>query len=92
MVLATIIVNSIYEEEGFNCVITSGIEGKHSLGSLHYSGNSVDYRAHMIPVDVRPRMCDEMRAALGNDYDVIHEKIGMPDEHFHVEFQPKSAY
>lgn len=62
-------------------VVTSTYEGNHSPGSLHYANDAVDIR--------RPRQkdkeCrDELRRALGKDFDVVLER-----DHIHIEYDPK---
>lgn len=63
-------------------VITSGADGRHSLTSLHYSGNALDLRRRNLrnPEGVVERLKD----TLGIDYDVILEAT-----HIHVEYQPR---
>lgn len=73
--------------EGYEAVVTSGVEGTHGTGSLHYLGLAVDYRVRHIPVARRAFIRDKIRASLGQEYDVILEHD--PD-HYHIEFQPKT--
>ena len=73
--------------EGYEAVVTSGVEGVHGTGSLHYLGLAVDYRVRHIPVARRVFIRDKIRAALGPEYDVILENN--PD-HLHIEHQPKT--
>ena len=66
--------------------ITSIIDGKHSVGSLHYAGLAVDIGITGINPDfgtIKAGIAD----ALGADYDVILET-----DHLHIEFQPKQPY
>ena len=67
-----------YDDE--EVVVTSTYEGDHSVRSLHYNHNAVDFR--------RPKKFREIVAriqdALGNDYDVVLERT-----HIHVEYDPK---
>jgi uncharacterized protein YcbK (DUF882 family) len=85
ILLADIIVSGIYKSHGYDCVITSGCDGDHMNGSLHYNGNAHDYRISNIDIsNIGEIMLKEIREALGNEYDVILEK-----NHFHVEYDPK---
>lgn len=61
-------------------VVTSVSDGKHSPGSLHYVGHACDLRLPSQPHD----FVDELRSALGDEFDVVLEK-----DHVHVEWQPK---
>lgn len=73
-------VEEAYKQYDEEAVITSTYEGDHSVRSLHYDDNAVDFR--------RPKKFREIVArikdALGNDYDVVLERT-----HIHVEYDPK---
>ena len=87
MAVALMIVAKAYEEIDKGCIITSGVEGRHSHGSDHYKGDALDFRTrHLHPVQAETlAMCIEER--LGDDFDVVLEAT-----HLHVEFDPKSPY
>jgi hypothetical protein len=85
------IAHSIYQEIGANLEITCGIDGTHLSGSLHYSGNAVDLGIHTI-AENRSLVRNKIAAALGADFDLVWERIGTPEEHFHLEYQPKNSY
>ena len=86
---ASIIVEYIFENFGVPCIITSGNDGKHSAKSLHYSGLALDFRTHYEELDGRElELRDTVAAALGKDYDVVLESVGLMDEHLHVEASP----
>lgn len=90
MVLAAMVVDDLYKKRGLECVITSGNDSKHMLGSLHYSGNALDFRTHYqelnhLEIDLR----DEIRECLGPDFDVVLEGVGTPGEHIHLEYDVK---
>ncbi len=75
---------TVYLEFGYNCVVTSLCDGKHSKNSKHYEGNAVDFRTrHLTDDDVMP-IREALVARLGPDYDVILEAT-----HIHVEYDPK---
>ncbi len=87
IVLALTTANNLYRDEGVELVYTSGRDGKHSITSLHYSGNAVDLRISdlaqkdsFLPSLVRDRLAER----LGLDYDVLLEST-----HIHVEYQPR---
>lgn len=93
MMLAISIVSSIYEELSFNCEITSIMDGVHGVGSLHYSGNAVDFGVHTVLPSTRlAEIVDLIKKNLGMDFDILHEYIGQDREHIHVEYQPKNSY
>lgn len=72
-------------------VVTSGNDGQHMHGSLHYKGCAADLRTH----NIRDHGFDpdvvvaHLRAALGGDWDVVLEHVGDSNEHIHMEFDPK---
>ena len=86
------VVNSVYEELNEDLEITCMIEGIHSVASLHYAGQGVDLGVHKIPPANRVIILNKAKTALGEDFDLIHESIGLPNEHFHLEYQPKRSY
>lgn len=87
VVMALISANNLYRDEGVELVYTSGRDGKHSLTSLHYSGNAVDLRiSDLAEKDsfLPSLVCDRLADRLGLDYDVLLEKT-----HIHLEYQPR---
>lgn len=87
IMLAVQVAASVYDKFGYDCVITSGTDGSHSRGSLHYAGQAVDLRTWIVNVEHRRPIRDEIAAALGGDFDVVLES-----NHIHVEYQPKEPY
>lgn len=89
-----IVVESVYRDNGIsNCVVTHVTDGAHSVGSHHYKGCAFDLRTHNIPdTDTRARIHGQLKEALGEDFDVLWESRNTPNEHFHIEFDPKRAY
>ena len=85
LIIAIMIAQEVYREYGYDFIITSITDGKHSKTSLHYSGAAVDLRINHI--DTKQEL-DEIvlliMDALNIDYDVVLEKT-----HIHIEFQPK---
>jgi hypothetical protein len=77
-------VHDAFKEAGYDCVITAGIDGKHSAGSLHYVGLALDFRSRTIPSGLRQEMRDKIAKRLGSAFDVVLE-----DDHYHIELQPK---
>lgn len=68
---------------GRDAVITSGREGTHMDGSLHYEGAAIDLRIwYMLPGKQR-EYADVLAEVLGDDFDVVLES-----NHIHVEYDP----
>ena len=86
LVLALIVVYHILSELGYDTVITSCTNGKHSTGSLHYTGYAVDLRTHFMDTWEQQRVKNMIQVALNNEFDVVLEET-----HLHIEFQPKQG-
>lgn len=72
-----------YSDDGV-CVITSGVDGVHGKDSLHYTGYALDLRIHNVHVTYHAELLEDLKLALGPQFDVVLEK-----DHIHVEFDPK---
>ena len=69
---------------GQECVVTSGLEGEHSDGSLHYYGRAVDLRTRYFTDVQVAEVAKKLAEALGEEFDVVITKT-----HMHVEYHPK---
>jgi hypothetical protein len=76
--------DEVYKEYGAEAVMTGGLEGKHSRGSIHYSGGAIDLRTNNVNKRHWEIIRDKIKERIGADFDVILEK-----DHMHVEYQPK---
>lgn len=84
MAIAVLIVHGVYQNNGHDVVITSAVDGRHSRNSLHYTGAAVDIRIREISVSIVGKIVQELKEALGHQFDVVLE-----EDHIHIEFQPK---
>ena len=85
LLLAIMAAKEAYRDYGYDLVITSLTDGKHSRTSLHYSGCAVDLRTrHMGTEEDKAEIATLIKDSLGPDYDVILEST-----HIHIEWQPK---
>lgn len=73
----------------YSFIVTSGLDGKHSQGSLHYKGLALDVRTHHIPNEEKDFYAERIRKILGDNYDVILEDRDGLNEHLHIEWDPK---
>jgi hypothetical protein len=90
MVLAAVVVDGIYAKRGLECVITSANDSRHSAASWHYKGRALDFRTHYEALNEQEQeIRDEVKESLGQDFDVVMEAVGTPNEHLHVEYDPK---
>src|SRR3990167_7003542 len=67
-------------------VITSGRDGTHKPGSLHYRDRALDFRTKTLATADKRRFVTAVKKRLGSDYDVILEGEGTANEHLHVEW------
>ena len=74
-------IEKIYNAEGESLILTCGLNGVHSAGSLHYSGYAVDIRTRMFSEQQKRSVYRKIKEVLGIAYDVI-----LHDSHIHVEF------
>lgn len=88
-IIAMVVANDVLQELGIphGATITSAIDGKHSRGSKHYSGNAFDVRTFELSDADREKARSMMADRMGEDFDVVLES-----DHIHVEFDPKEAY
>jgi hypothetical protein len=84
MLLGLMIALGVYQEYGYDLVVTSLLDGKHSRTSLHYSGCGADLRTRHMQEAHKQLIADEINDRCGTDYDVVLES-----DHIHMEFQPK---
>jgi hypothetical protein len=71
-------------------VITSGNDGKHMAGSLHFKNRALDFRANNITDAQATNLQAAVADIVGKDYDVIFERFpaNPSNDHLHVEFDP----
>jgi hypothetical protein len=86
ILLAAVAAERVYEEAGHDFTITACVNGKHSVGSLHYAGGAIDVRTRDIPPADVQKMLASIKSCLGGDFDVLLEV-----DHIHIEFQPKAV-
>lgn len=71
-------------------VITSGTDGKHKQGSMHYVGAALDVRSKNFPNRAsKDRFLELVLSRLGAKYEGFLESVGTANEHFHFEYDPK---
>jgi len=74
---------TVFQDRGLKMTLTSCRDGRHSNYSHHYKGLAWDIRVWEIQDEIED-VCEELRDALGEGYQVINE-----EDHIHVEFDPK---
>jgi len=81
---ALIAADEIWTAGDQELVVTAGLDGEHSAGSLHYYGLALDFRTRYFTPEVKQAVAKRLREVLGRDYDVIEHST-----HIHVEYDPK---
>jgi hypothetical protein len=75
----------VFAAHGAPCVITSGKDGRHKEGSLHYKDRALDFRTrHLRGQNEADQVAQEMRDRLGRSFDIVVEA-----DHIHAEYDPK---
>lgn len=91
MVLAAVIAQSIYARYGQKVTVTSANDSTHGANSLHSRGGecrAIDLRTNDFFGD-KHALRDALKEALGPEFDVVFEGEGTPNEHMHIEWDPK---
>lgn len=90
IILAIMMVESVFSKHGYYCTITSLNDSYHGHNSLHFSGKAVDFRTKELPTEEKHNVVREIVIKLiSHGYDVVFEDEGEPNEHLHVEWDPK---
>lgn len=81
--LAINIAAGVYRKYGYDLVLTSALDGAHSPNSRHYVGLAIDIRTRDIARYDLADIIQDLKTALGDEYDVVLEH-----DHLHVEHDP----
>jgi len=84
LMVGLMVANDVYNKHGYELVITSCLDGKHSVTSLHYAGMAADLRTRNLPSAMHKEILEDIRMGLTTDYDILLE-----DTHYHLEWQPR---
>jgi hypothetical protein len=81
------VVPTIWRMHGLGApTITSIQDGQHRPDSFHYRGLAIDFRLRDVPAELHETLRSEVAAALGSNFDVLHEYHGTTSDHLHVEY------
>ena len=84
ILLGLIVADQVLSAYGYETVITSGNDARHSKTSLHYANNAVDLRTMHIRKEQLEEIRNEIASRLNQDWDVVLEI-----DHIHLECQPR---
>jgi len=87
--IIALVVERVFDSYGYAAVITSAGDGQHKKDSLHYRGLALDFRMkHVASPEHKAAIVALIRELLPQ-CDVLHESVGTPIEHLHVEWDAK---
>lgn len=93
MIFGAMVVWSHASKMGLEVTLGHGMDGKHREASLHYNGLGLDFSITGFSNDAgKVALKERVSRALGQDFDFLLEDMGKPNEHWHLEFQPKAPY
>ena len=75
-------------------VVVTSAHDSHELNplSLHNPGRACDMRTRDLPPLVKPQIVHKLKDILEPlGYDAVFENEGQPNEHLHVEYDPKDS-
>lgn len=80
-------------KRGATMTISHALDGVHTRASIHYAGGAEDL-VFSSPLDLatKQKIHTEWQSSVGQDFDILFEDPGAPNEHLHCEWQPKEAY
>jgi hypothetical protein len=74
-------------------ILTHVMDGVHSRASIHYAGGAGDLVfKDNIPWEEKEALYERSVKAVGVDFDLVFESKRAPNEHWHLEYQPKEPY
>jgi hypothetical protein len=76
------IADKIYRKYGQILTITSGLDGTHSCGSLHYYGLALDFRDRFFTDSDKVKVFNALSKELSSNYIVIQEST-----HIHIQWR-----
>jgi hypothetical protein len=89
LLFGLLLAEQAFASVGQDLIITSLNDGQHKTGSFHYRGLAADLRIKHVPEGKRPVVLARLGDALGPEWDVLWEGRGTPNEHLHIEYDPK---
>lgn len=84
LLMGIMVAQSVYQELGVPFVITSVVDSRHSVTSLHYAGCAVDLRTRDMTAEQAGKAVQLISARLTADFDCLLES-----NHIHLEYQPR---
>jgi hypothetical protein len=79
---ALMVADNIWTTHGQELVVTSGLDGTHSPGSLHYYGYAIDLRTRYFSEEEKRKVFEKLKIRLKEPFRVIYHKT-----HIHIEWR-----
>lgn len=79
------VASTIYYQMGYYMTVTSVMDGKHKLGSLHYQGLAFDTRTYDVNIEHR----EPLYLKLKNTLEPMGCDVILETDHIHIEFDIK---
>ena len=80
----------LYNLHSRRLTVTSLNDGKHGKRSLHFRNMAVDIRTKNLNGSIKGGIFRTLRRRLDpKGFDTLFEYEGTPNEHFHIEYDPK---
>jgi hypothetical protein len=89
MLIALQVVEEELGKMGVDTWITSANDSDHKKGSKHYEGSALDFRTRHIGGLGKSLATSVAKRIAHLGFDVLYEAGGTPNEHLHVEYDPK---
>lgn len=89
MLIALQVVEETYGKHGLDTIVTSGNDSQHMEGSLHYKGAALDFRTTHAAGIGKGLVAGIAQILHPLGFDVLFENPGTPNEHCHVEYDPR---
>lgn len=96
MIIAVLVFMGLVQDFAPVVTITSANDGVHKNTSRHFSGNALDFRTkdmfNTLSDSQRVYELSMLRSTLTQSlpgFDVVLESVNLPNEHIHIEWDPK---
>lgn len=93
LLLGLMLAEGVFRFYDHDCIVTALRDGKHRPNSLHQRDGlcrAADLRSNLIPAEIAANLVRDIKECAGWDFDVLLEGANTPNEHIHLEYDPKT--
>lgn len=83
-VVGIIRVLGVFEANGEDMWLTSGLEGEHKTGSYHYTGSAFDVGVRLISPEKKQPILEQLRVALSGTEFHLYDESQTSQPHWHI--------